>query len=291
MKSNYKTSLFHAAVTAAIVIIVSIIAILFVLRERQINQLRDKLTKANAYCEKTESELTKIKQEYELLLNKYAELEQTKAEEKNAKIAYLTFDDGPSENTLKILDILDKYNIKATFFVIGSSNRISPYVLRRLVDDGHAVGNHTYSHKYSEIYSSSQQFWDEYEKNDEVFFSATGKHFDIMRFPGGSNNTVSRRYNRNIMSELTAQAKQRGIVYFDWNVSSTDAERVLQSKEKIISATLSECKSKQHAIILMHDNKAKTTTVEALPIIIDALKSQGFIFKTLNPDVEPVQFM
>ena len=112
-----------------------------------------------------------------------------------------------------------------------------------------------------------------------------------MRFPGGSNNTVSQRYCNGIMDVLTKQAQQKGIVYFDWNVSSLDAEKKVQDTQVIINSVLSGVKDKQTSIVLMHDNNTKKTTVEALPVIIEQLKSQGYIFKTLDENTPPIQFL
>ena len=155
----------------------------------------------------------------------------------------------------RLLDTLDNYGVKATFFIIGKEGGGAAEIYRRIISDGHAAGNHTYSHEYNEIYASEDRFWEEYRKNDETFFELTGRHLEIMRFPGGSNNTVSERYCRGIMKRLSG------------------------------------VKDKKTSIILMHDNKTKTTTVEALPTIIEELKKQGCIFKTLNKDTEPIQFL
>ena len=289
-KSNNK-ALIQAGLCAAVIALLTACTVLFIFMNKHIRTLNDRLAKAQAYSAQIESELSELKESYDALKGEYAELEKTKAEEKNARIVYLTFDDGPSENTVKILDILDAYNIKATFFVIGNESDSAAEIYRRLVLDGHAVGNHTYSHEYHDIYSSTEKFWEEYQKNDDLFFEITGSHLNILRFPGGSNNTVSERYRKGIMSVLTKQAQDKGIVYFDWNVSSRDAEKVLQNKNVIINTVLEECKDKKSSIVLMHDNNTKSTTVEALPVIIEELKKQGCIFKTLNENVEPIQFL
>ncbi len=204
---------------------------------------------------------------------------------------YLTFDDGPSENTEKILDILDSYGIKATFFVTGKQTDYAEGIYKRLATDGHSVGNHTYSHEYNQVYKSPQAFWDEVDKLDKLFYGYTGKHLELLRFPGGSDNTVSNRYCKNIMQTLVKQAREKNITYFDWNVTSKDAEAITQNKQLIINATLSEAKGKENAIVLFHDNSTKYTTVEALPTIIDEFIKRGAVFKTLSKDSPTVQFL
>lgn len=274
-----------------VVMMVIVIAVIFLDFKSRTDILNDRLTKALAKCTESERQLCEITDKYNELKKQYATLEKTKAEERDAPIVYLTFDDGPSANTEQILDILERYGIKGTFFVIGDSSAKAAEIYRRLVAEGHSVGNHTYSHEYNEVYASTESFWEEYSKIDSLFYESTGKHLEIMRFPGGSNNTVSERYCKGIMPMLVRQAKDKGIVYFDWNVSSLDAEKAVQNKDVIINAVLDGCKGRKRSIVLMHDNKSKVTTVEALPVIIEALKKDGCIFKTLDVDSDAVQFL
>ena len=135
------------------------------------------------------------------------------------KTCYLTFDDGPSDNTLKILDILDKYKVKATFFVMGTG-KLS-YV-KKIHDAGHTVALHTYSHDYSKIYRSQKAYFEDLEKIGAAVKKYTGEDAKVIRFPGGSSNTVSRSYCKGIMTALSKETANRGYVYFDWNVDSTD---------------------------------------------------------------------
>jgi peptidoglycan-N-acetylglucosamine deacetylase len=205
------------------------------------------------------------------------------------KIAYLTFDDGPSDNTIKILDILKKNNIKATFFVNGNPNRKDIY--KRIVTEGHTIGNHTYSHDYAAVYKTIDGFNGDKQKLEDFIFSITGVKPQILRFPGGSNNQVSYRYGGvNFMDKLTNYEKQCGVKYFDWNVDSTDASVLTQDKDKIIAEVLNGSKNKKQAIILMHDSMPKTTTALALPDIIKGLQDQGFKFSALSSNVKTVQF-
>jgi peptidoglycan/xylan/chitin deacetylase (PgdA/CDA1 family) len=205
------------------------------------------------------------------------------------KIAYLTFDDGPSDNTAKILDTLKENNIKATFFVNGRPERKEIY--KRIVTEGHVIGNHTYSHDYATLYKTIDAFMDDKQKLDDFLYGITGVKPQILRFPGGSNNHVSYSYGgTDFMDRLTKYIKQSGIKYFDWNVSSSDASVATQDKDTIISEILKGSKNKKHAIILMHDSKPKTTTALALPAVIKGLREQGFKFSTLSFEVDAVQF-
>lgn len=268
-----------------------LLAVSFFILLSSINKLKSENAKLLAQNARAENELCEIEKKYSELEEQYNALKLTKSEEANCPVIYLTFDDGPSENTVKILDILAEYNIKATFFVVGKETERAKEIYRRLVLEGHTVGNHTYSHEYNEIYASTEDFWAQIQKNDDLFYSCTGKHLEIMRFPGGSNNTVSERYCKGIMQKLRAQAKEKGLVYFDWNVSATDAEVALQKTSIIIDEVLKNSDGLKKSIVLMHDNAPKTTTVEALREIIEALLERGCVFRALDQNSEPVQFL
>lgn len=208
----------------------------------------------------------------------------------NAKIAYLTFDDGPSINTLEILKILKQYDIKATFFVNGHPDSESLY--KQISDAGHVLANHTYSHDYKSIYTSAANFEKDVKKLDEYLTKITGKEpTHILRYPGGSNNTISRDYGgMGIMDSVIKEMNEEGYKYFDWNVDSSDASTFRQDKDKIVQAVLTQSSEHKHAIILMHDLDPKTTTVQALPEIIEGLKNEGFIFDVLSKDTYAPQF-
>jgi peptidoglycan/xylan/chitin deacetylase (PgdA/CDA1 family) len=204
----------------------------------------------------------------------------------NEKVAYLTFDDGPSKNALKVLDILKSYNIKATFFVNGNE----PSIVKRIVSDGHAIGNHTYSHDYSKIYTSVNDFKIDFQKDEDFIYNNTGIKTKIMRFPGGSDNHVSYKYGgKNMMYDIAKEMTKEGYTYFDWNIDSNDASKVTQDKNVIISSVLDNSKKKKFIIVLMHVSSPKTTTVEALPTIIEGLQKQGFTFKSLDTSSPIVQ--
>ena len=146
------------------------------------------------------------------------------------KVVYLTFDDGPSAHTDKILEILNKYNARATFFVTGN-NRKHNDVLKRIVDQGSVVALHTYTHNYAEVYASEEAYFKDLQKISDMVKEATGVESKLIRFPGGSSNTVSRQYCPGLMTKLTKAVQEKGYQYFDWNCDSrTPAAITCRSK-------------------------------------------------------------
>lgn len=209
----------------------------------------------------------------------------------NKKTVYLTFDDGPSVNTGKILDILKENNIKATFFVVGRSDDNSKNLYNRIVKEGHAIGNHTYSHEYDAIYSGEENFLTDFRELENCIYNITGIKMDIMRFPGGSSTTIPNKYcDDKFMTRMIAKMLYDGYQYYDWNVDSRDAKAAKQNKNVIISSVLEGIKYNNPAIILFHDSPSKTTTVEALPIIIKKLLKEDYTFKTLHKNSFYVHF-
>lgn len=197
------------------------------------------------------------------------------------KVIYLTFDDGPSKNTRRILDILDEYHIHATFFVIHSYDGCEE-LIREIDKRGNTVGLHSYSHDYS-IYSSTQTYFDDLQKISDVVYNATGKRSKLVRFPGGTSNTISREYCDGIMSTLAEEVPAKGYHYFDWNWDSTDAESNQRPVEKIFDHSIAAAKNdSHHVILLMHDAPAKTTTADALPRIIQYYLDAGYRFDVLS---------
>ena len=204
---------------------------------------------------------------------------ETKAEEpakinpvqSSGKKVYLTFDDGPSSNTDQILDILKDYDVKATFFVVGKTDERSVKAYQRIVEEGHTLAMHSYSHKYDEIYESKEAFARDLNSLQEYLYETTGVWPRIYRFPGGSSNTVSKVD----MQELIEYLTDIGITYFDWNVASGDAVSRTLPAETIVNNCLSGIEKQKESVILMHDASNKGTTIEALPQIIEAIQEQG----------------
>ena len=205
--------------------------------------------------------------------------------EEDVREVYLTFDDGPSGNTGRILDILAEYDVKATFFVVGKENKEYQPLYNRIVEDGHTLAMHSYSHKYKEIYQSVETYAADLTKLQNFLYRTTGVRCKFCRFPGGSSNTVSEVD----MHDLISYLDQRGISYFDWNVSSGDAANTYISPEDIVKNCTEKLENYHEAIILMHDATDKNSTVEALPEVIETIQAMD---KTrivpITDDTEPV---
>lgn len=202
------------------------------------------------------------------------------------KSVYLTFDDGPSDRTLEILDTLKKHDIKATFFVIGKEAEKRPDVLKRILAEGHTIGIHSYNHNYTQIYASVEDYLDDFAKTFDYIYKTVGVKCNIFRFPGGSNT----KHNKDIRAELTAEMKRRGFTYYDWNVSSDDVSNNECEPENITNNILSSLHSGTNSIVLMHDAKPKISTAQSLDATISGLLSQGYELYRLTNSVKPVQF-
>lgn len=202
------------------------------------------------------------------------------------KQIYLTFDDGPSSNTNRILDILKEYDVKATFFVVGKTDEQSVRAYQRIIEEGHTLAMHSYSHKYSEIYESKESFIEDLEKLQEYLYQVTGIWPRYYRFPGGSSNTVS----KTDMQELITYLSESGITYFDWNIASGDAVSGQLDTDSIISNCMDGIEGHNECMILMHDATDKNTTVEALPEIISQIQDRGdAVFLPVTDETVPVQ--
>ena len=194
------------------------------------------------------------------------------------KTIYLTFDDGPGIYTKNILDTLAKYNIKATFFVTNQFPKYS-YLIKEEHEAGHAIGVHTYTHKY-DVYKSLDAYVEDFNKMNEVIREQTGEYSKIFRFPGGASNTISKSYKKGIVSEVANYLTQNGYIYFDWNVDSTDAAGA--GREAIIKRVTTDVTRCSKCVVLMHD--IKNTTASALDEILKVLTSKGYSFHVLTTD-------
>lgn len=196
---------------------------------------------------------------------------QNASEEITIHKVYLTFDDGPSTNTKEILDILDQYNVKATFFVVGKEEDWAKEALVDIVERGHSLGMHSYSHKYANIYHSVEDFAEDFVKLREYLENETGVTSNIYRFPGGSSNTIS-----NVdMHEFAEYLDSWDVRFYDWNIASGDGGHRLMSVDELVANSLSGIDDWGTSIILMHDSATKPTTVEALPKIIENILARG----------------
>lgn len=196
---------------------------------------------------------------------------------------YLTFDDGPCENTLKVMDILDEYQIKATFFMNGQESDLAKEVYSRAVEDGHVLANHTYSHVYKSIYESWDRFYEEILKMEQCVEQQTGYTVaKIIRFPGGSNCG-----RESVMREIKGRLDELGYRYFDWNVSGEDAIYADVPGSEVYQNVMRYIEGKKVAVILLHTTNKTNGTVEVLPDIIDYLLKEGYSFHTLDEQDAP----
>lgn len=230
---------------------------------------------------KTEIEQLKIEKRRNELQDAIRLNKVKQADTAEGGICYLTFDDGPSDNTLKILDILDRYNAKATFFVVGTAKT---QYLPQIAARGHAIGLHSTTHKYEVIYKDINSYLADIQQISQIVYEKTGVRSNIIRFPGGGSNKISAQYSEGLMTDLTKRMPQLGYSYFDWNVVSGDADAVKVPAATIANNVLSRAKGKKSICVLMHDTSAKTTTVEALPTIIEGLQKMGFRFEALTAE-------
>ncbi len=194
------------------------------------------------------------------------------------KVIYLTFDDGPSNTTSKILDILKEENVKATFFVINTYDKYDK-VIKRAFDEGHTIGLHSYSHKYKEIYKSEEEYFNDLELINKKVKKITGTNSNIIRFPGGSSNTIAKK---GMMKKLIESTKEKGYIYFDWNIASNDTSFI--SSKRIYNKVINQLEKHNYNtnIILMHDFANNNKTVKALKDIIQYGKEKGYRFEKIT---------
>jgi peptidoglycan/xylan/chitin deacetylase (PgdA/CDA1 family) len=269
-----------------------LIAILLFVNGVGLAMVQTKNSKISEENNTLQNEIQNVQFETEKLLTENSQLNKNikdkeavlKEASKNLKVAYLTFDDGPSKNTDEILSILKTHNIKATFFVIGSEKYKAGYT--KILEAGHKIALHTYTHDYSKVYKSVDNFKQDVNALKDYLKTVTGQEPEnILRYPGGSDNTVSHKYGgKDVMKSIIDAMKAEKYVYYDWNVDSRDASGNNIPKDTIVSSVLNGSKNKKSANILMHDTNAKDTTVQALPEIIQGLIAQGFTFDVLSMD-------
>lgn len=206
------------------------------------------------------------------------------SEKTEAKRVYLTFDDGPSIYTGQILDILAANHVKATFFVIGRDEEYYDYY-KRIVDEGHTIGMHSYTHVYQDLYESKESFGNEITMLQDLIYRVTGVKSTIFRFPGGSSNQVSQLPIETYISYLN----ENGITYYDWNALSGDAVTSGLSPEQLVSNIMNDVEKNQDSIVLMHDLQTTHTTVESLQLLIDTLKSEGYEILPIDENTPLIQ--
>ncbi len=208
------------------------------------------------------------------------------ATERIEKVVYLTFSDGPSERTDEILAILAEKDVKATFFVVGCNEEGDEQRLRNIAAQGHTIGMHSYTHDYAAIYASMESFLGDFYQNFQEILNATGVAPTVFRLPGGSINI----YNAAVYRKLIGEMVRRDFVPFDANVSTEDVDSQ-NTAEKLVENVLRDMSGLTRGVVQLHDSVSKTSTVEALPTIIDRLREQGYSFMAITPETMPVLFV
>lgn len=238
--------------------------------------------------EKMQKEIDELTQKEEQLKQQEAALKEEKAKKETPpqppvvtgnRVVYLTFDDGPSPRTSEILDILKKYNVKATFFVTNQNSQYD-YLIKRAYDEGHTIGLHTSSHNYHEIYASEDAYFADLQAIQDKVYNITGYRSTIIRFPGGSSNTVS-RFNPGIMTRLTQLVEERGFYYHDWNVDSEDAAGA--NEERQMNNVMTYSPKHEVVNLLMHDSGNKYATVNSLEAKIKYYLDNGYSIEPITP--------
>ncbi len=202
------------------------------------------------------------------------------------KQVYLTFDDGPSGNTDDLLDLLKEYGVKVTFFVIGKTDDESLRLYKRIVDEGHSLAMHSYSHKYEEIYNSVEDFEKDFTKISDLLYDTIGYVPDLYRFPGGSSNGKCKKLT---IQPFIRFLQERDIRYFDWNVENGDATGVNYTVEQLAENLLDGVSKKKSSVVLCHDTNAKTKTLESMKIVIPTLQEKGAQILPITADTPMVR--
>lgn len=193
---------------------------------------------------------------------------------------YLTFDDGPSSVTESVLKTLKQKGVNATFFIVGYSTE-NEYLVKQEYEDGNTIGLHGLTHEYSKIYTSPETVLQNFDSLKEILRNTLGTDTCFIRFPGGSSNTISKKYCKGVMTKATQLALEKGYVYFDWNVDSEDAGGA-KTSEEIYQNVINGIKPGRTNVVLMHDSSGHKVTAEALPSIIDWCLKNGYEIKSIT---------
>lgn len=204
-------------------------------------------------------------------------------EEEKPKRVYLTFDDGPSRETEKILDILKKKKVKATFFVIGREDEYSKKIYKRIVKEGHTLGMHSYSHIYQEIYESEKLFQKDFQKISDFLFEVTGVRPSYYRFPGGSTGIGSLS-----IGQCREFLDSQGVTYLDWNVIAANHVDEEVSKAQMVQSVMDGVSAYDTSIVLLYDSADKQMTAKSLGAIIDDLQAGGYEILPVDENTTPV---
>ncbi|MEI3429819.1 MAG: polysaccharide deacetylase family protein [Clostridia bacterium] len=206
---------------------------------------------------------------------------------KTTGVIYLTFDDGPSDITPEVLDILQENEIKATFFIVDYSEEDKSKI-QRIIDEGHTLGLHGLSHDYAKIYSSVDAITENFIGLQKKILNDFDYNAIYIRFPGGASNTISKKYCDGVMTAATSKVEQEGFTYYDWNVDVNDAGSA-RTANKVYDNFVAGIVPQRENVVLMHDGYGHQPTADALQKIIDYAKENGYVFSEITEDTIPVQ--
>lgn len=210
---------------------------------------------------------------------------------KSGKVVYLTFDDGPSSNTGRVLDILKQNGVHGTFFVVGKDDEKSRQTLKRIVAEGNVIGVHSWTHDYAYIYKNEANFLSDFNKLSDFITATTGVRPQVCRFPGGTNNTQCLKYGGPIMGKLLKDVQDMGFQEYDWNASAADASNPVPTAQQVRAAMVNTTVQHKTCILLCHDSGQHDSTVQALPDVIRTLRNQyGYTFRTLDKNGPDIRF-
>lgn len=284
MKANLKiyayiiTSLFIGSLLSMV-----IISVVFYSTAKEQQEIINNLLKENL-------QLT-VKAEANFNNTGYDESVVSEGDTNKGKIAYLTFDDGPSKSTEQILDILKDKGVQATFFVVGNDKTYAHNAYKRIVAEGHAIGNHSYSHDYFKIYASEEAFLEDFNKLQQLLEEVARVAPQIYRFPASNNGTSLAQLNdSSLIKKIQSTLEQEGLVAIDWNVDSMDVRSNDITEQQVIDAVLSQAANYHNVIVLMHDSHVKTASIRALPKVIEGLTEMGFQLKPLTGEAYQYNF-
>lgn len=254
--------------------------------EKNISALEKQLKNSETNKKNLQKQLDELEDE---LKNKEAELQkqaEATTDHPDKPNVYLTFDDGPSENTDRILDILKEENVRATFFCLAKEGGENAARYRRIVEEGHTIAMHSYSHVYKTIYADLESFQKDVLGISDFLYRATGVRPAFYRFPGGSSNTVSQVPMKKCIQYIT----ESGLTYFDWNAQNDDATGKDYTADQLTAHAMESVKKAgDNVVLLMHDEKTKTATAESIPQLVEQLRSAGYDILPITGNTTPVQ--
>lgn len=263
--------------------------------EKNTVALRSTCSQDSSEVKKMQSEIDGLKKKEQSSSSSQANQAQftydAKIQANGPKIAFLTFDDGPSRNTPLLLSALKAAKVPATFFVIGTNCKTYPQAVKQIAAEGHAVGIHSWTHKYSYIYANTTNFMQDFNELRDYLTQQLGYAPDICRFPGGTNNTVSLLYSKaHIMKQIVGEVETMNIRPVDWNSSVGDAEKKVPSSGQMVRRVMSQIGDVHQPVVLMHDVGNRKNTINAIPGIVKELKARGYSFATLSAKTQAVMF-